>query len=174
MIISYDGTENDDDALALGKLLAQPGELALAYIRHSKEIDPEREKVAQHDAERRLAQGAELLGRPEIPQHVVFGASTGAALEELAETRRGLDRRLRLGLPHSAGPRRAADLRPAAARDRRHGGRDRRLRAARRPGAAIATIAVVSTDGDDTARARPRHSPARRGAQVVANGREPT
>ena len=73
VIISYDGTDTDDDALALGRLLADPGELALAYIRHSQELDPQREKVAQHDAERRLAQGAEMLGRPETPQHVVFG-----------------------------------------------------------------------------------------------------
>ena len=85
VIISYDGTENDDDALALGKLLAGPDELALAYIRHAKELDPDREKLAQHDAEQRLELGAGLLERPDIPRHVVFGASTGAALEELAD-----------------------------------------------------------------------------------------
>ena len=85
VIISYDGTENDDDALALGRLLADPADLALAYIRHSQELDPEREKLAQHDAEQRLALGADVLGRPEVPKHVVFGASTGAGLEELAQ-----------------------------------------------------------------------------------------
>ena len=36
-IISYDGTENDDDALALGKMLARGGLTpALAYVRHSR------------------------------------------------------------------------------------------------------------------------------------------
>ena len=41
LIVSYDGTANDDDALALGKLLAGTGAtLALAYIRHSREFDP--------------------------------------------------------------------------------------------------------------------------------------
>jgi nucleotide-binding universal stress UspA family protein len=87
VIISYDGTQNDDDALALGKLLAQDGfQPALAYVRHAPEFDLEREQLAQHDAERRLEQGAERLGNPAIPRHVVLSASTGAGLEELAET----------------------------------------------------------------------------------------
>jgi nucleotide-binding universal stress UspA family protein len=85
VIISYDGTANDDDALALGRMLAPAAELALAYVRHAPEIDPERERLAQHDAERRLEQGAERLGDPEIPRHVVFSGSTGAGLEELAQ-----------------------------------------------------------------------------------------
>ncbi len=85
VIISYDGTDNDDDALALGRLLAQDAtKLALAYVRHSPEIDPSREALAQHDAERRLEHGASVLGNPDVPRHVVFGASTGAGLEELA------------------------------------------------------------------------------------------
>jgi nucleotide-binding universal stress UspA family protein len=86
VIISYDGTANDDDALALGRMLAPLSELALAYVRHAPEIDPDRERLAQHDAERRLEQGAERLGDPEIPLHVVFSGSTGAGLEELAHT----------------------------------------------------------------------------------------
>src|ERR1039457_5040313 len=54
LVISYDGTSNDDDALALGKLLAQTGSsVALAYLRHSREFDPQREQVAQHDSVRR-------------------------------------------------------------------------------------------------------------------------
>jgi nucleotide-binding universal stress UspA family protein len=84
-IISYDGTATDDDALALGKLLAPVVKLALAYVRHAPEFDPEREALAQHDAERRLEHGAARLGDPEIPQHVVFSGSTGAGLEELAQ-----------------------------------------------------------------------------------------
>src|SRR5207245_2494012 len=85
--ISYDGTANDDDALVLGKLLAaDPGEMALAYVRHSPEFDPKREELAQHDAERRLERGAELLGNPNVPRQVVFSGSTGAGLEELAQS----------------------------------------------------------------------------------------
>jgi nucleotide-binding universal stress UspA family protein len=87
LIISYDGTANDDDALALGRLLAGTGaSMALAYIRHSREFDPRREELAQHDAERRLAQGAAWLGDPDIARHVVFSGSTGEGLEQLAES----------------------------------------------------------------------------------------
>jgi hypothetical protein len=87
VIISYDGTPNDDDALALGKLLARAGlTLALAYVRHSREFDPRREELAQHDAEQRLEQGAAMLGDAEIARHVVIGASTGAGLGQLAES----------------------------------------------------------------------------------------
>jgi nucleotide-binding universal stress UspA family protein len=86
LIISYDGTANDDDALALGRLLARTGgSMALAYIRHSREFDPRREELAQHDAERRLEQGVAWLGNPSIPRHVVFSGSTGEGLEQLAE-----------------------------------------------------------------------------------------
>lgn len=84
-IISYDGTPNDDDALALGKMLQPAGfTLALAYVRHSPEFDPRREEVAQHDAEQRLERGAGLLEDPEVARHVVFGASTGETLARLA------------------------------------------------------------------------------------------
>lgn len=85
LIISYDGTPNDDDALALGKLLAQTGSsVALAYVRHSTEFDPKREQVAQYDAEQRLERGASLIGIP-VTKHVVVGAATGDVLGELAE-----------------------------------------------------------------------------------------
>jgi hypothetical protein len=87
LIISYDGTENDDDALALGKMLAPAGfALALAYVRHAREFDPSREELAQHDAERRLERGAALLGDSQIARHVVISASTGAGLGQLADS----------------------------------------------------------------------------------------
>src|SRR5438128_12225212 len=85
IIVSYDGTPNDDDALAYGQLLQRTGAtIALAYVRHSREFDPAREAVAQDDAERRLAQGAEWLGQPEIGKHIVVAASTGQGLRDLA------------------------------------------------------------------------------------------
>jgi nucleotide-binding universal stress UspA family protein len=58
---------------------------ALAYVRHSREFDPRREELAQHDAEQRLERGAALLGDPDVPRHVVVDASTGEGLEKLAE-----------------------------------------------------------------------------------------
>ena len=86
IIVSYDGTSNDDDALALGAILGRSGAtLALAYVRHSREFDPAREELAQHDAERRLEHGASGLGDPSIPQHIVVSASTGEGLAKLAE-----------------------------------------------------------------------------------------
>jgi nucleotide-binding universal stress UspA family protein len=85
IIVSYDGTSNDDDALALGRMLAKTGaSLALAYVRHSREFDPRREELAQHDAERRLQQGAAWLGDTELPQHIVVNASTWEGLAALA------------------------------------------------------------------------------------------
>ncbi|MBO0769713.1 MAG: hypothetical protein J2O48_13600, partial [Solirubrobacterales bacterium] len=61
VIVSYDGTPNDDDALALGLALTDDSStLALAYVRHAREFDPRREQLAQHDAERRLRAGSEL------------------------------------------------------------------------------------------------------------------
>jgi hypothetical protein len=85
LIISYDGTANDDDALALGKMLARAGfTVTLAYVRHSREFDPRREELAQHDAEERLERGATLFGEPEITRNVVIGASTGDSLAALA------------------------------------------------------------------------------------------
>jgi nucleotide-binding universal stress UspA family protein len=85
LIISYDGTPNDDDALAFGRLLARTGaKPALAYVRHSREFDPGREEIAQHDAEHRLEQGAAWLGDNEIPRHVVISGSTGEGLIQLA------------------------------------------------------------------------------------------
>ena len=85
VIVSYDGTANDDDALALGQMLgAGAATLSLAYVRHSTEYDPRREEIAQHDAERRLTQGAAWLDDPEVPQHIVVDPSTGAGLGRLA------------------------------------------------------------------------------------------
>jgi hypothetical protein len=89
IIISYDGTANDDDALALGMALgASGGGLALAYVRHAREFDPDREALAQHDATRRLALGAQQLGGGSIATHIVLDASTPDGLERLARAER--------------------------------------------------------------------------------------
>jgi nucleotide-binding universal stress UspA family protein len=87
LIVSYDGTPNDDDALVLGRMLAPAGfSLSLAYVRHSREFDPAREELAQHDAEQRLERGVALLGDVEASRHVIFGAATGERLRQLAES----------------------------------------------------------------------------------------
>jgi len=85
VIVSYDGTPNDDDALALGRMLARGGaRLSLAYVRHSREYDPQREEIGEHDAARRLELGATWLGIPDIERHVVIDPSTSAGLAKLA------------------------------------------------------------------------------------------
>jgi nucleotide-binding universal stress UspA family protein len=85
IIVSYDGTDNDDDALALARVLGAAGaSLGLAYVRHVKEQESEREVAAQKDAEALLKRGAIWLERPEIPQHVIINASTPDGLAELA------------------------------------------------------------------------------------------
>ena len=48
IIVSYDGTANEDDAIALGRLLAQAGgEVSLAYVRHIPQPDSAREALSQ-------------------------------------------------------------------------------------------------------------------------------
>ena len=81
IIISYDDTDNDRDALALGRLLAYSGAtLSLAYVVH----DQESGAAERRRAEERLEHGARLIGAPDLPRHVVFNASTGEGLLELA------------------------------------------------------------------------------------------
>ena len=86
IIVSYDGTENDTDALALGQLLARAGgSLALAYVRHAADPEPGRERLAQKEAEELLENGARWLGDPAVPRHVVLSPSTPEGLRDLAE-----------------------------------------------------------------------------------------
>ena len=172
LIVSYDGTPNDDDALALGRLLAKTGAaLALAYIRHSREFDPRREELAQHDAERRLETGVTWLGDPAIPRHIVFSGGTGEGLEQLAEAEEaavivfGSDYRTPPGrsepgtsaqrLLDGGGP---VAIAVAAAGLRSQGD------------AEIKTIAVSSVDGDTAARQTAEALAEKLGASIVELG----
>src|SRR2546430_7693190 len=88
VIVSYDGTDTDRDALQLGKLFQAAGaDLALAYVRHHHDPDPEREAEAQAEAEALLEEGAKALGA-DVPWHVVLSRGTGAGLAALAERER--------------------------------------------------------------------------------------
>jgi nucleotide-binding universal stress UspA family protein len=85
IIVSYDGTTHDDDALALGRQLAAAGvPLALAYVRHTREYDPRREEIGEYDAARRLQQGANWLEDLDVTRHVVIDPSTSSGLSRLA------------------------------------------------------------------------------------------
>jgi nucleotide-binding universal stress UspA family protein len=85
IIVSYDDTDNDRDALALGQLLARGGaDLSLAYVRHAQQSDSEREALEEREARELLDHGAAILGDPDVVRHVIVHASTGDGLRELA------------------------------------------------------------------------------------------
>jgi nucleotide-binding universal stress UspA family protein len=87
IIVSYDDSDNDRDALTLGRLLAVSGaDLSLAYVRHSQLPEQNREAEEKRQAEELLERGAREIGAPDMPRHVVFHASTGEGLIELAES----------------------------------------------------------------------------------------
>jgi nucleotide-binding universal stress UspA family protein len=91
IIVSYDGTANEEDAITLGRVLAGAGaEVSLAYVRHNPETDSVREEIAQAEAESVLDQGVQLLGVPGAERHVVTDRSTPQGLAALAE-REGAD-----------------------------------------------------------------------------------
>ena len=171
VIISYDGTENDDDALVLGKLLAvDTSNLALAYVRHAAEFDPERESLAQHDAERRLEQGAARLGDPKVACHVVFAPSTPDGLEELAAAENasvivfGSDYRTPPG--HAEPPASAQRLLEIGAIAIGVAAAGQRATT----GAKISSIAVFPADGHDAARQTADALATRLGAEITDAG----
>jgi nucleotide-binding universal stress UspA family protein len=91
IIVSYDGTANEQDAVALGRLLAGAGaRVGLAYVRHSPETDSDREAIAQAEAQEILDRGVQLLGDQSASRHVVTDRSTPNGLAALAE-REGAD-----------------------------------------------------------------------------------
>src|SRR6266516_38087 len=86
IIISYDGTANEDDAIALGRMLAAAGgEPHLAYVRHTHEPDRDRETLAEGQAHELLERGLALLSDPHAPIHVVTDRSTPEGLAMLAD-----------------------------------------------------------------------------------------
>jgi nucleotide-binding universal stress UspA family protein len=87
IIASYDGTANEDDAIALARALAgEDGRVELAYVRHTHEPDRDRETLAQEEAEQLLERGVALLGDPDAPRHAVTDRSTPEGLAALAES----------------------------------------------------------------------------------------
>jgi nucleotide-binding universal stress UspA family protein len=148
-------------------LAGDAGRLALAYVRHSPEFDARREALAQHDAEARLEQGAERLGHPGIPRHVVLSASTGAGLEELAREEGaslivfGSDYRTPPGHAEpTTSAQRLLEIGATAIAVAAAG-----LRAD--PQASIGAIAVLPGDGDDAAQQTGQALSAALGAQLA-------
>jgi len=90
IIVSYDGTYNEDDAVALGGVFAHAGaSVSLAYVRHAPEPESSQERLAQNEAEALLERGAELLASAgvdpaQVGRHVVTDRSTPEGLATLA------------------------------------------------------------------------------------------
>jgi len=86
IIVSYDGTANEDDAIVLGRLLAAAGgELSIAYVRHTHQPDRDRETLAEAEAQELVERGVQLLGDPDAGRYVVTDRSTPEGLAALAD-----------------------------------------------------------------------------------------
>jgi nucleotide-binding universal stress UspA family protein len=80
IIVSYDGTANEDDAIALGGLFARAGaEVSLGYVRHTNEA------VSDEEAQEVLDRGAALFVGTFASSHAVTDRSTPDGLRALAE-----------------------------------------------------------------------------------------
>lgn len=86
VIISYDDTPNDHDALMLGRVLADAGaELTLVYVRHTTQAEHAREQLEEHEAQALLERGARTLGNLDVERRVVVSASTAEGVRWLAQ-----------------------------------------------------------------------------------------
>ncbi len=173
IIVSYDGSDNDHDALALGRLLAKAGaSLALAYVRHTKESESRREELAQHEAEELLEGGAQWLGQPDAPRYVVLSASTPEGLAELAQ-REHADVVV-FGSEYRTAP---GHVEPGTSAQRLLEGGPVAVAIApaglhERGDAQIGTVAAVGEDGDPSAQETAEALAARLGASIAARPRE--
>jgi nucleotide-binding universal stress UspA family protein len=80
IIVSYDGTANEDDAIALAGLLARAGaEVSLGYVRHTNEA------VSDEEAQVVLDRGAALFTGTFASRHAITDRSTPDGLRALAE-----------------------------------------------------------------------------------------
>jgi nucleotide-binding universal stress UspA family protein len=80
IIVSYDGTANENDALALGRIFGDAGaEVHVGYVRHSQEL------VSDKEAQELLARATKLYAGPLAGAHTVTNRSTPEGLATLAE-----------------------------------------------------------------------------------------
>ena len=100
IIVSYDGTANEDDAIALGRVFGRAGaDVSLAYVRHAHEADANRESMAEEFRMTRLANrvrvGAPVYGHTRDVMSMRY--IRGVELEDYVKetTGRGSARRVR-------------------------------------------------------------------------------
>ena len=171
IVVSYDGSSTDDDGLALGKMLSRAGStLSLAYVRHSREFDPKREELAQHDAERRLQHGTTWIGAEGAPQHIIINPSTPEGLRQLAASESA--KVVVFGSDYRTSPGRAEP--GSTALGMLEGGPVAIAVAAAglrlNPDAKIETIATFGSDPDPAAAQTAEALASRLGAQVTSSG----
>jgi nucleotide-binding universal stress UspA family protein len=173
VIVSYDDTPNDQDAVVLGRRLREAGAgVALAYVRHSRSTDSDEEMREEREAHALLEHGASLLGDADAERHVVLNASTADGLWALAEQEGadivvfGSDYHTAAGsislLPSA---KRLLDGGPAAVAIAPAGLRDREQ--------SIVTIGVIPSSDDTSADETARALAARWGAIVVTEDMGP-
>ena len=174
IIVSYDGSDNDRDALALGRLFADAGaSLELAYVRHALEAERGRERFAEAEAAALLKAGAGSLGQPDLPTHVVMSASTSEGLRDLAVDEGadmivfGSEYRTAIGhLDPQASARRLMDGGPVALALAPAG-------FAERGDFAVRTIGAIADDGDPAAQETAESLSTRLGATVATRAVSP-
>ena len=170
IIVSYDDTDYDKDALALGRLLALGGaELSLAYVAPLLRRRPGGEGGRGDAGPRRQLRSAP----PTCPATSSSTPATSVGLTELAERQRRRRDRLRLRVPDRAGHRQAGHLGPQTAA--RRPGRDRRRpgRPARRRRRCRSTRSASSTRATRAARETATSLASALGAGVAEHGSGP-
>jgi nucleotide-binding universal stress UspA family protein len=171
VIVSYDDTANDRDALVLGRAFTDAGaSAALAYVRHARSPQRAQEVLEERRAVELLERGAKSIGAPQSARHVVVHASTGEGLRELA-IREGADV-IVFGSDYRTA---AGTVRPGTSAQRLlHGGpvavalAPAELRS--RESLRVARIGVLAEAGDDAAERTARSLATALGADVVAAG----
>jgi len=80
IIVSYDGTNNENDAIALAGLFAKAGaQISLGYVRHTDEA------VSDEEAQEVLDRGAALFNGMFASSHAITHPSTPEGLRALAQ-----------------------------------------------------------------------------------------
>lgn len=170
VIVSYDGTANDQDAVAFARRFADAGaRIGLAYVRHAADPDRRNDALEADAARALLDRGAEELGAADATRHVILDASTADGLRTLAEGEQadilvfGSDYRTARGrvLPQRSAERLLNDG-PAAIAIAPAGLRDVDW--------PIARIGVLADAGDEAARTTARSLAGALGATVVEPG----
>ena len=170
IIVSYDDTANDRDALVLARLLMDAGASAqLAYVRHARAPQRAQDVREERRVTEMLERGATWIRAPRSAHHVVVHASTGEGLRELALRERadvivfGSDYRTAAGT-----------VRPGTSAQRLLNGGPVAVALApadldSRPALRVSQIGVLAEDGDDAAQDTAHSLATALGTGVVAD-----